>query len=420
MYDKAGVNNVLDFYKEKFAHAINFDFADRQLDFYNIDYFKRFWMFAKIKENSNVLDFGCGSGTLAILKHKGCKLYGVDFSQKALDIAMQINGYDHVYCGEIDDCAFPEGSFDYVVSLDVFGHIPFEQKDATVARLKTFLKPNGIMLHGIECGDVAYDEMSPQELSRFIQVDGHVGIEKKMAILQRFKRFFKHARGEIRYDLINSVEEYIYQNNQYELSLEPLLSTFLRSLNSTEREVFNISAGLVTLNLERNRIASNPDNAGFLFLEASDMPLPECDFTFFQNQKTNEQQLISDNNIFLRGWYGSEYNEKEDVYLRWGAKESYLRFNCLKGRHVNFSVFSHFPRIFDIPVEILLLCLDGQETLIDKITLYSHQPMEISFPIDSDDVLLKIYVTTTWIPKYTIASADNRELGIGIKWIYLT
>jgi SAM-dependent methyltransferase len=419
MYDKAGINDVSEFYREKFVHQANFDFTHCILNFFNLNHFKSFWIYAKVKPNSRVLDFGCGSGTLSALKQKGCHLTGVDYSASALEIARTLNHYDEVIVGDISLCELPIASFDYIVSLDVFGHIEFAHKDAVINRLKDLLKPNGTMLHGIECADIAYDQLSPEELAQFVQVDGHVGIEGKPAILQRFQRFFRNVRGEVRYDVINLVEEYLKKRDSYGVPLPPLLWAYLKSLSASEQEIFNICAGLAMHNLERFQCRpSAQETGGFLFLEASDAPLSPLELPVPESWPLDPMTLLHNDNVFFRGWYGLE-SDRETSH-RWAGKEGFLYLPNFSGRVLRLSVFSYHPRIVDSPVEVLLIQIAERERLRARVVLYSHQPVEITIPVEYDHFILKIHATTTWIPRYYDSDSDDaRELGAGVKWVYL-
>ncbi len=427
-YSQAGIANIAEFYRDKFAYDADLDFTYKILNFYNLQFFKRVWLYSKIKSHSTILDFGCGSGMLAALKHKGCTLYGIDYSHKALEIAKHRNGYDYIFCGDIFSCDFPKKFFDYVVSLDVFGHIEFANKDTVIAQLKTFLKENGTMLHGIECGPVPYEQMSTEELMHFVQIDGHIGIESKQANLQRFNRFFTYVRGEVRFDLINTVEEYLHQQQNYHFELPPILALYLQSLNEPEREAFNIAAGLTHFSLEKYGISSGDEAAGFLLLEASDGPLHDNSNPLPNNIPIKKDDLIANGMIFFRGWYEPEYNQEE--WYRWSAKEAFLYFPDCHYARLHFSLFSHYPAITENPVDVFIILLDSSsaglsEKLLMRKTLYSNQPIELSFPVTQAHFFIKIYVATTWIPKYftdhlLINNADQRELGIGIKWVYLS
>lgn len=153
MYEKVCITDVKEFYNNKFAVRREFDFTRNKIEYYEVDNFKLFWYYSNVKSGSKVLDFGCGSGTLAGLKRKGCELTGIDYSEEALSYAKKMNGYDNTVSVDIFDYD-NFGYFDYIISSDVFGHIPFKDKDAEIKQLKKFLKPGGSMLHGIERGPI--------------------------------------------------------------------------------------------------------------------------------------------------------------------------------------------------------------------------------------------------------------------------
>src|SRR5436189_370517 len=183
LYKRAGVGNVRDFYRTKFLSDEVLDARYfKALDRFDIRFARTMWIYDNVRANSSVLDLGCGAGMLAILKRKGVTLTGVDLSAECA-LAAHRNGYDFTATTRLSKLPFPDDSFDYVVSLDVLGHIGFDEKDAVLSEVKRVLRPDGVTMHGIECTDHAvqknYDEMSPEELRRFIEVDGHVGLEEE-------------------------------------------------------------------------------------------------------------------------------------------------------------------------------------------------------------------------------------------------
>ena len=70
---------------------------------------------------------------LALLKRKGVTLTGVDLSAEFAHQARE-NGYDATYVAQLTLLPFADASFDYVASLDLIGHIGFDEKDAVIAR----------------------------------------------------------------------------------------------------------------------------------------------------------------------------------------------------------------------------------------------------------------------------------------------
>lgn len=422
MYEQAQITDVDAFYQDKFAYDADFDFATRPLNFLTARHFKQAWFYGLIKPGSRVLDFGCGSGTLAALKRKGCELYGVDYSAPALRIAKERNGYDEVFRGEIQDAPFPPASFDYVTSQDVLGHIEFTHKDAVIERLKHFLKPGGTMLHGIECGPVDYAAMSPEALADFVRVEGHVGIEDREANLARFRRFFRFADGQVRFDVVlPSVDEYLKQASGYQFAVNSVLQRFLRTLNSEEIAVFDTASGVTLLNAEMMQTPCHPYAHGFLFLRASDSPLPEMPDLFPGPFHLNLSDLIRDEDFFFRGWHGLEETEGRERF-RWSGASAWLHLAGYQGYRLNLTVFSHHPALGQglDAVEVLFV-REGDGALVQRLLLRDRQPVALTLDIDAADWLIQLHVNTTYIPRYTAdACRDGRIIGIGVQEPFLS
>jgi ubiquinone/menaquinone biosynthesis C-methylase UbiE len=213
LYARAGIEDVAEFYRTKFVSEEVLDaryFA--RLDRFDMRFARTMWVYDNVRAGASVLDVGCGAGMLALLKRKGVWLAGVDLSLECA-LAARRNGYDTTCRATLTRLPFADASFDYVVSLDVLGHVGFEEKDAVLAEIRRVLRPGGVTLHGIECTDrmaqQSYDEMSAAELRRFIEIDGHVGLEEEDEHAARFRRFFAHVACEPRYALCLSSEEFL-------------------------------------------------------------------------------------------------------------------------------------------------------------------------------------------------------------------
>src|SRR4029453_6823887 len=166
--------------------------------------------------------------------------------------------------------------FDYVVSLDVLGHIAFEEKDAVLAEIKRVLRNDGVTMHGIECTDLIgrkrVEEMSDVELKAFIEIDGHVGLEEEQQHAERFRRFFNFVNWEPRYALCLSSEEFIKQTDKYGLPFEDDFVDYLRGLSFKERRAFDMAMGYVFGKISDLHI-SLPTSGLYVFMKASDAPL---------------------------------------------------------------------------------------------------------------------------------------------------
>src|SRR5258706_3846403 len=165
LYARAGITDLAEFYRNKFVSDEVLDPRYfNPLDRFDMRFARTMWVYDNVRAESTVLDLGCGAGMLALLKRKGVTLTGVDVSAQCV-LAARNNGYDTALVANLSHLPFPDASFDYVVSLDVLGHVGFEEKDAVLGEIKRVLRQDGVTMHGIECTDRKsqkdYAEMSP-------------------------------------------------------------------------------------------------------------------------------------------------------------------------------------------------------------------------------------------------------------------
>jgi ubiquinone/menaquinone biosynthesis C-methylase UbiE len=105
---------------------------------------------ARIKSGYQVLDLGCGTGTLTILikqMHPGAKVVGLDADDKALDIArkkaLRAGVRITFIRGMADQLPFPDESIDRVVSCLVLHHLDTENKRRSFREVFRVLRPSG-------------------------------------------------------------------------------------------------------------------------------------------------------------------------------------------------------------------------------------------------------------------------------------
>jgi demethylmenaquinone methyltransferase/2-methoxy-6-polyprenyl-1,4-benzoquinol methylase/phosphoethanolamine N-methyltransferase len=106
---------------------------------------------ASLKPGENVLDCGCGTGTLAIVAKRqvGPKghVHGIDISCDQLDIARKKTRQESLdiefYEGSIDELPFPDKSIDAIFSTLMLHHVPREVKIGAFREMHRVLKPSG-------------------------------------------------------------------------------------------------------------------------------------------------------------------------------------------------------------------------------------------------------------------------------------
>ena len=105
---------------------------------------------ANIERGQEVLDIGCGTGTLIVtLKRQqpGVQVVGLDPDSKALQRAQKkvmrarvLVQLDH---GFADELPYDEGSFDRVFSSFMFHHLDEQERERTSREVLRVLKPSG-------------------------------------------------------------------------------------------------------------------------------------------------------------------------------------------------------------------------------------------------------------------------------------
>lgn len=115
-------------------------------------------------DKDRVLDIGCGFGTTSIyIAKKGFVVTAIDISKKAIEIASGLAKKENaainfVHCSA-HNLPFPSGSFQLVVDIGCFHHLPKELLKDYVNSVRTVLKTNGTYF--LECFS------RPQEFGSF-------------------------------------------------------------------------------------------------------------------------------------------------------------------------------------------------------------------------------------------------------------
>jgi SAM-dependent methyltransferase len=105
-----------------------------------------------LDEGSKLLDIGFGSGRdLAFLKENGFDIWGADPSEKFVGHAQRRfpDISNHFYCTALPNLALPselKRSFDAVILIAVWMHLPQSTYEDAIRSLCTFLKPGGTLI----------------------------------------------------------------------------------------------------------------------------------------------------------------------------------------------------------------------------------------------------------------------------------
>jgi len=110
------------------------------------------------KDNENILDFGCGTGTLMLMIKKarpGCVVYGIDIDPQVLEIAETKAQRDRVdiHLAKYNGITLPfaDENFDKVVTSLVLHHLSREEKFGIFGEIYRVLKIGG-ELHILDFG----------------------------------------------------------------------------------------------------------------------------------------------------------------------------------------------------------------------------------------------------------------------------
>jgi ubiquinone/menaquinone biosynthesis C-methylase UbiE len=421
----AGIDDVAGFYRDRFytggvLEASYFDALFR----FDINFARTMWVYDNVRRGSSVLDLGCGEGVLALLKHKDVYLAGLDVSPDLVELARR-NGYDTACVGQLTELPFADASFDYVVSLDVFGHVDFADKDSVLAEIKRVLRPSGVTMHGIESLDrnlhPDYETASREKLAQFIAVDGHIGLETDEDIARRFSRFFSSVQAEPRYTLCLSTAEFIKQYDQYGAPFDRDFIDYLRGLSFDERHAFDMAMGHIFGKISDLHLQL-PSSGLYLLVKASNVA-PEP----FYNAHRDRSNLLSTSDnvpakldrysraVFGNGWYPA--NHLPPV-ARWMTGRSWLRFAAERLSKIRLQLTTHIPDLRTSPME-LQFSLNGEQICGLCLFDYGWLELEISVPETitrgTTDFKFEISASRTWQPSVANPdSNDDRHLSIAV------
>ena len=416
----AGIRDVAGFYRDRFLtggvfEASYFDALDR----FDIKFARTMWVYDNVRRGSSVLDLGCGEGLLALLKRKDVYLAGIDLSPELVEMARR-NGYDTACVGLLTDLPFPTASFDYVVSLDVFGHIGFDEKDAVLKEIKRVLRPDGVTMHGIESLDPKlhpdYHSMNPD----FINIDGHIGLEVDEDIADRFARFFSSVQTEPRYTLCLSMAEFIKQFDAYGAPFDADFIDYLRGLSFDERHAFDMAMGYVFGKISDLDLQL-PSSGLYLLVKATDAA-PEP----FYNAHRDRSDLISTTRgasldkhsraLFGNGWYPANHLPP---IARWMSGHSWLRFEAEQLTRIRLQLTTHIPELKTSPMK-LEFQLNGVK--LCELCLFDYGWLDLAIDVPealtrntTTDFKIEIHADRTWQPCVANPnSSDDRQLSIAV------
>lgn len=106
----------------------------------------------KKKNNLKILDAGCGTGRNIEYLSKYGTVYGVDFSEDALDFCKK-KGLNNFNLGKIEDLPYKDNYFDLVTCFGVLYHQGIKDDLKAVKELSRVCKPRGYVLITTPAGE---------------------------------------------------------------------------------------------------------------------------------------------------------------------------------------------------------------------------------------------------------------------------
>jgi ubiquinone/menaquinone biosynthesis C-methylase UbiE len=106
---------------------------------------------AQVKPGDQVLDVGCGTGSLTIAAKKAAgpagEVHGIDPAPQMIELArrkaVRAGAEVNFQVGLIEDIPYPEGKFDLVLSSLMLHHLPDDLKRKGFSEVHRVLKPGG-------------------------------------------------------------------------------------------------------------------------------------------------------------------------------------------------------------------------------------------------------------------------------------
>ena len=101
-----------------------------------------------LKEGDIILDLGCGSGQLfEFFKKKRVTYFGIDFSEKLIEIAKKRYPIANFVAGNVAKLPFADEFFDKVYAIALFHHLPSKKlRSQVLNEIKRVLKKEGLLI----------------------------------------------------------------------------------------------------------------------------------------------------------------------------------------------------------------------------------------------------------------------------------
>ena len=140
------------FQNGKFQQNFNFSWGFEYLSYLN-------FILEHLKQQSikSLLDVGCGDGRFLHEVKKNLNIpsfTGIDYSQKAIDLAKVINPEIQFIAGDIKDKKTLNTTFDCITLIETLEHIPPDEANSFLKGIYQFLSVEGQLIITVPCSNV--------------------------------------------------------------------------------------------------------------------------------------------------------------------------------------------------------------------------------------------------------------------------
>jgi cyclopropane fatty-acyl-phospholipid synthase-like methyltransferase len=140
-------------------------------------------LLARLPDGSRVLELGCGRGVPATRElAKRHEVVGVDISSSQVALARHHVPEATFVHSDVMELELPAESYDAVVSIYMFGHIPPAEQGELVERIADWLRPGGWLLTTMGAGDDEPENVESDWLGAPMYFAG-VGRERSVGLL---------------------------------------------------------------------------------------------------------------------------------------------------------------------------------------------------------------------------------------------
>jgi cyclopropane fatty-acyl-phospholipid synthase-like methyltransferase len=107
-----------------------------------------------VPDGARVLDVGCGNGVPSLREiARRHVAVGIDVSRRQTELARANVPEAEVHCGDVRSAAFAPRSFGAIVSFYALDHVPRDEHADLLARFRSWLAPDGLLLLAVEATD---------------------------------------------------------------------------------------------------------------------------------------------------------------------------------------------------------------------------------------------------------------------------